>query len=294
MKISIIIPTHNRKDKLEQLLKSISYSFEKLKNHELIISIIVVNDGSTDGTSDFLSNSYPYIKVLNGDGNFWYTKSINVGFIYAIKNDHPDYLLTLNDDVILDEKYFYYLNLLLFNEDSGSIIGSIGITNEIIPRIVSSGNKWKNRRFGLYQYHLPFLSVVESIDNITGLYDSLTLPGRGMLIPIKVLKKLDLFDSSFIQYHSDSDFCLRAIKEGIRVKISWDLKIFVDLHSTSKSSSFKSENLKEVFHSFWNPYSRNYLPSKSRFIWRHNPKLYYPLIMGIFMLSVFKHKLFNK
>ena len=59
MKISVIIPTYNRKHTLERAIKSVlSQTFN-------VAEIIVVNDGSNDGTEQWLKNKFPAITLLS-------------------------------------------------------------------------------------------------------------------------------------------------------------------------------------------------------------------------------------
>jgi len=285
LNVICIIPTHNRKKELNVLLHQI---IEQKDISYLIIDIVVVVDGSNDGTYEMLRDDYPEVHIVEGDGSWWYTKSMNKGFLYAIENLNPEYFLTLNDDVILAEDYFEVLTDLLEQMNEQTIIGTLGITSGDTTRVVTSGNAWNNKCLGIYKNHLPFLQVVNP-SKLTGLQNSVTLPGRGMIIPVGIILKLDGFDERFKQYHSDGDFTLRAIDNGYSVKISWDLKIFVDLIKTSGSTSFLNDSLIDLYKSFSSPVSRNYLPAKSLFAWRHGKKICYPFILILFLLVSFKN-----
>jgi GT2 family glycosyltransferase len=277
-KLSIVIPTHQRPIELRNVLAGI-YSQNIYDN--LSISIVVVVDEYNDDTVRMLQSTFPDVHIVLGDGSWWYTKSMNKGFEYAIKYIEPDFLLTLNDDIVLADNYFKVLNETIINTDSDTIVGSIGITKSQPYRIVTSGNKWRNKYLGIYMTHIPFLEKI-NIKELTGIYPSKTLCGRGILIPASVLKQLNGFDERFKQYHSDEDFTLRAKKEGYKICISWDLKIFVFLEKTSRSTSFLNNSIKRLIRSYFDPVSRNYLPSISRYKWRHHTKLLWPLIIFIF------------
>lgn len=287
--VSIIIPTYNRKEYLKSLLKQLFGQFE---NSDLNYNIVVVNDGSTDGTTEMLDEEFKKVQVVNGTGEWWYTKSINEGFKYAIKYFNPDYFLILNDDIVLSDSYLETLTRIIRNSDLKTIIGSIGITYKRPYKVINSGNQWRCRCLGLYKHYINFLTQV-SIEDLKGCYDTLTLPGRGMLIPRQIVEDLRFFNEKFKQYHSDGDFTLRARKKGYEVKICWDLIVFVHLEKTSGSSSFINKSYLQLFKSFFNPVTRNYLIDKIRFSWAHNSLPCSFIQVVLFILISFRnvHKL---
>jgi|688.fasta_scaffold194887_2 GT2 family glycosyltransferase len=92
VKVYIIIPVHNRKAITLQCLDNLQ-SLGILDKHK----IIVVDDGSQDGTATAINNLYPSIIILTGDGNLWWTGAIKLGMEYAYRQG-ADYFIWLNDD----------------------------------------------------------------------------------------------------------------------------------------------------------------------------------------------------
>jgi GT2 family glycosyltransferase len=90
--VYIIIPVHNRKAITLQCL-------ETLKNNGVLdkYNIVIVDDGSTDGTSQAITKQYPDVIILYGDGNLWWTGAIKKGMEYAYEKG-GDYFIWLNDD----------------------------------------------------------------------------------------------------------------------------------------------------------------------------------------------------
>jgi len=64
--IYILIPVHNRKEFTRQCLLSLrKQTYKKIK-------IVVIDDGSLDGTGGMLAREFPAVHVIKGDGNLWW------------------------------------------------------------------------------------------------------------------------------------------------------------------------------------------------------------------------------
>ena len=70
--IPFVIPVHNRLNYTKECL----HIFNELKENSFFqnnhVQIVIVDDGSTDGTGDWIRANYPDVIVLEGDGNLWY------------------------------------------------------------------------------------------------------------------------------------------------------------------------------------------------------------------------------
>jgi GT2 family glycosyltransferase len=90
--VFIIIPVHNRKEKTLACLKRLQEmgSLERYRT-------VVVDDGSTDGTSASIRANYPNVEILRGRGDLWWTGAIKKGMEYAYR-EGAEYFLWLNDD----------------------------------------------------------------------------------------------------------------------------------------------------------------------------------------------------
>lgn len=264
--LAIVIPTFNRKDSLERALNDLNLQQPVATR----ISIIVVVDGSTDGTTEMLSVSFPYVRLISGDGQWWWSRSVNEGCRAAL-TIAADGILLLNDDVRLPNDYL--TNLLHASElEPDAIIGSLNLSVEKNPRIFFSGAhcyKWLSG--SLCTYH-DFLAPY--CRQLTGLYPSIVLPGRGLLIPVEIFKLAGYFnDRRLPQYKADYDFVLRANEKNIKTLISWDAVLYNHLASTGDGSTFirkkgfsflfslfKKNSRTNLIHNFW--YYQRHFPRK--------------------------------
>ncbi|MDC3100413.1 glycosyltransferase [Candidatus Pelagibacter sp.] len=97
MKIKILIPLYNDWQSLLKLLENINHHVSDI-NH--IISIVVVNDGSTEkAPNSFLSYSkINSIKIINLKENIGHARSIATGLKFIMENDNFDYVIPMDSD----------------------------------------------------------------------------------------------------------------------------------------------------------------------------------------------------
>lgn len=281
--VGVVVPTHNRKILLKILLTQIRNQIKET----FVVNTYVVVDESGNDTLQMLQEFFPEVKPILGTGEWWYTKSINEGMKEAIK-DNNDLILLLNDDIEIDNNYLDVLISSIPKVIPNSIIGSLSITKDKPYRVTSSGTYKINRFLGkAYNYH-KFLEEVD-IDRLCGIHRTYLLPGRGMLIPKNILIKLNFFDETFPQYHSDIDFCLRALENGFNIYVNWNAKLFSHYLMTSNSSSYKKQTLSNFLATFKNPYSRNHILQNIIIFHRHFITLFTPVIVFIWIVTRAKH-----
>lgn len=96
--VSIIIPNFNGKKLLEKNLPSL---IKAIKKHNKNNEIIVVDNGSQDGSSNFLRENYPDIKIIELKENKGFGEACNIG----VKESRNRIVILLNNDVYVDENF---------------------------------------------------------------------------------------------------------------------------------------------------------------------------------------------
>jgi GT2 family glycosyltransferase len=279
MRLAIIITTHNRRELLKKLLNQL---VEQISGDD---KIVVIDDGSADGTKEMLSYGFPMVSVVDGTGNWWYTKSVNEGFKFASRFN-PEFFLTLNDDVEIYPDYLEKIIKAATMAGENCIINSLAINKDKPPKITFAGVKkyipWNGRYI---RYMQPFTEV--NLNNVSGLFSTEIISGRGLLIPSQLIEELDYFDERFPQYGSDDDFGLRAIKKGYKLFVCYDARIIENTKTTSAVIAYNKASLPSFIKSFFNKYSINSIKKTILYSWRHGSKLLLPATLIIFLSGTF-------
>src|SRR5690348_7949467 len=97
--VSVIIPSWNGKHLLQECLTSLQK--QSYPNFE----VIVVDNGSTDGSVQFLKKFFPKVKIVQLDKNYGFAKAINNG----VKSAQGNLVAFLNNDTLVDPKWLEYL-----------------------------------------------------------------------------------------------------------------------------------------------------------------------------------------
>ncbi len=211
-KICVIIPTYNRRDFVVGCVKSLRK--QTINGFE----IVVVDNGSTDGTSDVISKSFSDVTLLKGHDNLWWSGAVNLGIKYALKKGFECILLLDNDTEVMPdyiEKMIYWAKqkpTALFS----SMVYDIS-TGE--PFYVGARIDWRQGK------EEALINKIQKED-FHGLIEVTHLPGRGLWIPVIVFDKIGLFDAkNFPQKAADYDFTFHAAKAGFPLFCNCDAKL---------------------------------------------------------------------
>jgi GT2 family glycosyltransferase len=237
--VSVIIPIFNGINLTKKCLESLFNIFSASDFKVVDFKIIVVDDGSTDGSAAWISENYPSVHILYGDGGLWWSGGINKGMAYALQELNTDYVLWWNNDIIPGNDYFTQVEKLISANDDDILIGSkvFILDKNLIWGMGGRFNPVKGTKFmyGMRQkdcdtYRKPF-----EVD---------WFPGMGTIIHRKVFDRIGMLDEdNFPQYHGDSDFTYRAKKAGFRLMVFPELVIYNDITNTGLIHGGRFSNL---------------------------------------------------
>ncbi|MEO5892276.1 MAG: glycosyltransferase family 2 protein [Ferruginibacter sp.] len=247
--IYIVIPVFNRLHFTIKCLNSlVKQSYQRF-------TIIVVNDGSTDGTTQYLQTHFSDVVVCEGDGNLWWTGATNLGVRTALQlsQSDNDFVVTLNNDLEVKEDYLQCL-LDAAEKNPCSLIGSVSVHIDNPGKVHFAGTKWNA---GTAKYR-PAISKDMSYQVLADSFDTVVtdlLPGRGVLIPITLFSKIGLYDfTAFPHYMADEDFSLRAKKINYHLLIATRAVVYNHVNETGMKKQARGwKYYKDVFTSIKSP-----------------------------------------
>lgn len=192
---SVIIPNWNGEQLLGDCLKSLSG--QTFKDFE----IILVDNGSKDGSAEYVSDNFPQVKIIRLQKNFGFAKAINEG----VKASDTKYVVFLNNDTAVDKNFLSNLiicadkhpecisiNSKLLNFYDRKKIDGVGILINEVGQARSIG--WQEEDKGQY----------EQENYIFGATGGASLFRRENFI------KVGYFDESYFMYSEEVDFAFRA------------------------------------------------------------------------------------
>ncbi|VVB56312.1 Glycosyltransferase AglI [uncultured archaeon] len=267
--VSIIVLNWNGKQYLETCLSSLL--IQNYKN----IEIIFVDNGSSDGSIDFVRTKFPGVIILGHNTNLGFAEGVNSG----IRISRGEFIATINNDTQADENWINNL-MKVIESDPGigccgskmmryydrNIIDSAGII------IYQNGNAYDRGR--------------EEKD--TGQYDIMEEifgPCAGAaLYRREMLDKIGLFDKEYFAYFEDVDISFRIHLFGWKCIFVPEAIVFHMHSATAKSSSpFKIFFIER--NKLWNMWK--YFPVKMLFIQLPFTNIHYFRYLILFLETFF-------
>ncbi len=218
MDLSVIVVNWNTKDLAIKCLESV---FKLTKG--VTFELIVVDNASSDGTSEEIKKHFPMVRLLENKQNLGYAKANNQG----IKVAKGKYILLLNSDAYLLENSlpklvrkakslskFGALAPLILNEDK--TVQQSGGFFPHLPQIFYWMTFIDNLPGGLLlkPFHINHNSFYRSDQTL----DWLT--GACILVSQNAIKKVGVLDENIFMYGEDLEWCFRLKKAGLQIYFS--------------------------------------------------------------------------
>ena len=202
--VFVIIVTYNGMKWIQKCLYDVLSS-------DACIQLIIVDNGSTDGTTRFIEKNYPGIELIKTKNNLGFGQANNIGIRKALEAG-ADYVFLLNQDGYVEK-------------DTISKLVNFHLKH---PRYgVLSPKQMNGDGSG---YDSKFASIVLSkgcmIDSFqedgTTIHDVYFSMAAFWLVSAACLRKVGLFDPIFFHYGEDGDYLSRVRYHGYKIGVVMD------------------------------------------------------------------------
>jgi GT2 family glycosyltransferase len=210
MRVCFVIACHNRRNKT---LDCIAAIIGQERGAVVEVSVILLDDGSTDGTADVVLEQFPAVRVIRGSGSLYWNGAMRQALGAAMAGDF-DYYVLLNDDTHL---YPTALSVLISTHEQLSkadrapliIVGST--QDQESGQLTYGGwrqvNQWNS---------LKMVKVMPQ----TKAVQCDTLNGNCVLLSRSVVKLVGNLDGSFTHGMGDMDYGFRARRVGCKIWVA--------------------------------------------------------------------------
>ncbi|NLZ73606.1 MAG: glycosyltransferase [Bacteroidales bacterium] len=199
MRILAIIVSYNFEPWLERNLNS-------LINSEHPVSILVIDNLSSDQTVQHIQKEYPEVQLITNTKNLGFGAANNIGFRMAVDKGF-DAVFLLNQDAWIDRKTIGTLVSLSLKNSSVGILSPVHLNG--------AGNYYDK---GFADY-----TGLDSLDELSQQNVFINVPfinAAFWFIPVRVLKTVGSFCPLFHHYGEDKDYINRLIYHGFTVGYS--------------------------------------------------------------------------
>ncbi|MDB5164328.1 MAG: hypothetical protein JWS12_946 [Candidatus Saccharibacteria bacterium] len=223
--VSVVIPNWNGKDLLGACLDSLLAQTSKAE-------VVVVDNGSGDGSQSYLKKNYPEVTLIELDKNYGFSGGVNRGIEHAMKAG-AKYVALFNNDAIADKHWLKNILAAAETQPKSGIVTS---------KFMRIDKKHLDSTGDFYSvWGLPFPRGRNELDN--GQYDDkrdvFGASGGASLYRAAMLQEVGLFDETFFAYFEDVDMSFRAQLAGWKVVYAPQAIAYHHLSATtSKLGSF--------------------------------------------------------
>jgi GT2 family glycosyltransferase len=201
--VAIAIVSWNHRDHLVQCLDSIfSQEFNGLE-------IVLVDNGSRDGTPEWVSKTFPSIRLIANNENLGFSAAFNI----AVKTTNAPLVLSLNPDVILQRSFLHSITSAMLQDQRIGIVAP-KLLKADAPKLLDSTGLFIDRYRRPYDRGQgdPDEGQYDECRDVFGACGAAALYRRIMLDDTSY--QGEFFDEDFFAYYEDADLSWRAQLRG--------------------------------------------------------------------------------
>ena len=204
-----------------------------------LMRVLVVDNGSTDGSQDAIRREYPGVMLLETGSNLRFAGGNNAGIRYALANGAEQVAL-LNNDTTVDPGFLGSMTARMQSTPGAGVVAPKILYSAEPDRLWYAGGE-----ISFWTGTMRHRGIRERDD---GRYDEPCETGYAtgccFLTSRNTLERVGLLDESYFMYAEDADWCMRARRAGLRVLYDPQARVWhkVSVSAGGHLSSFKLRN----------------------------------------------------
>jgi len=277
LKVAVLLTCHNRKQKTITCLESL-YNSQNIYNINL--NVFLVDDGSTDGTTDAINSQFSDVNVIKGTGDLFWNQGMRLAWDVASKHKTYDYYLWLNDDTNIDQDAISHLFECyndFINEDDDKEVIVVGACRD---------------RLGEDEFSYGLRDGKKIIVPNGKIQQGRLLNGNLVLISKKVFKQIGSLSDCYTHGMGDHDYGLRAREKNIDLITTKKIIATCPTNKLIPGWCNPNKTLKQRWKILHTPLGLN-IKEYKKFKKRFWPKKYFISILKIYLKCLFP-TIYNK
>ncbi|MFZ5497309.1 MAG: glycosyltransferase family 2 protein [Verrucomicrobiota bacterium] len=217
-RLYILLPVHNRRETTVRFATALTAQTRRE------FQLVLIDDGSTDGTADAVRALCPAVEVVRGDGRWWWAGSLHEGCRHLSRRGvhDDDLVLFINDDVVIGPRFLEELTA-----EFAGLPDTLLLARQTDARTGAEIDHGGGVRVDLDELRFAAARSPEEIN---------CLPTRGLLLRWRDLRRTGGFHPrSLPHYLSDYEFTLRAQRHGLRLRVARTARVGVAMEQSGRS-----------------------------------------------------------
>lgn len=232
--IAVIMTCFNRRAKTIQCLENLFLQEEMNKRY--YVKVFMVDDASTDGTSEAVSVLFPDVQIIKGNGHLYWNRGMYTAWKEAKKTYDYDYYLWLNDDTdIKGNAIIEMLECAAITNNNAIICGAV--CSRINETFTYGGRKANG----------------EEVHPDGELKDCYTINGNCVLVSKIICDSTGLLDPLYPHAIGDYEYGLRAIKNGFKIVTTRQYIGYCERNAKLPAWCYGNVPLKKRFKALYSP-----------------------------------------